>query len=69
MKKNHILFAGLIVLMALLLCAAASAAPLSREQVEARLAAGGTAPATVMSVLILNVLGPEVASVIWISPV
>ena len=42
MKKNHILFAGLIVLMALLLCAAASAAPLSREQVEARLAAGGT---------------------------
>ena len=42
MKKNHILFAGLIVLMALLLCTAAAADPLSREEVEARLAEGGT---------------------------
>ena len=42
MKKNHILFAGLIFLFALLLCTAAAADPLSREEVEARLAEGGT---------------------------
>ena len=42
MRRYHILFAVLTALTALLLCTAAAAAPLTREEVEARLAAGGT---------------------------
>ena len=42
MKKNHILFAGLIFLIALLLCTAAAAAPLTTEEILARKANGGT---------------------------
>lgn len=36
MKKHHILFAGLIVLVALLLCGAAGAEPLTIEEIKAR---------------------------------